>query len=552
MPTRPSTSLPATSDRVREIVAKGHSYLTSLSGTEAWQFGNLWSFSREEYNGLNAGRDRIMKYLDFADHKRPLCIAVFGPPGSGKSTGVKEIFGQLTKGSPASLGWAELNLTQFNSTREIARAVVAAVEDLKGKGASVPFIFFDEFDASLGGAPLGWLSWFLAPMQDGKFIADGKPFELAKAVYVFAGGTAAKMEEFGDRNRDAFRLAKGPDFVSRLQTYIDVRGPNDLTAQDLRRGMALRFAVEMVAKRTGKTLAVDDAFLGELVNAGRYRYGQRSVEAVITMMAERAASSAKLGRDALPPDFLLDMQVDRGPLDPETIGGLIGVSGGGLPAGQQRDNRDKMWAKLARSVWTLGATIAYSGNWDPDGLTQALIDVSLPYRLRHGRADEPRLEVHAMTAPPTSDPRVTAVMVPVPSAPGATKSARHAAHLFRMRWQSGARCRARILLSGKTDGYSGRMPGIVEEAMIAIALRQPIYVLGGISAAPQRYSVSSSGSLRRRVRRRRSSRLRCVASTPSRTSFAPPASTGFRSQRKRRCPTSQAARLEGLDGRRTG
>ena len=294
MSSRPLTPLAATADRAREIVAKGPSALSSLSGTEAWPFGKLWSFSREEHERLEVVRDRIAKYLDFADHKRPLCIAVFGPPGSGKSTGVREIFQQLVDGG-ASLGWAELNLTQFNSTRGLARAVSTAVEAVRNSGASVPFIFFDEFDAALSGAPMGWLSWFLAPMQDGKFMMEGRPFEVAKAVYVFAGGTAATMEEFGARDRDAFRLAKGPDFVSRLQSYIDIRGPNDPRARELRRGMALQFALNSAVKRTGRALRLDDAFLGELVNAGRYRHGQRSVEAVITMVAERAAPSAESG-----------------------------------------------------------------------------------------------------------------------------------------------------------------------------------------------------------------------------------------------------------------
>ena len=221
------------------------------------------------------------------------------------------------------------------------------------------------------------------------------------------------------------------------------------------------------------------------MNAGRYRHGQRSVEAVITMMTEKAAASTPLGRTALPADFLLDMQVDRGPLDPETIGGLIGLSGGGFPTGTEREDRDDIWVKFAQSVWKLGATVAYGGNWSPGGLTQILIDLSLPSRLRRDGVDEPRLEIHATTAPPTSDPRVTVVMVPAPSVPGATKSVLKAAHLFRMRWQSAVRCRARIVLSGKTDAYSGRMPGIVEEAMIALALRQPIYVLGGFGGAAQ-------------------------------------------------------------------
>src|SRR5262249_4108090 len=188
------------------------------------------------------------------------------------------------------------------------------------------------------------------------------------------------------------------------------RGPKEQRRGELGRGAGLRFALEAVAKRTGKTFTLDDALLGDLVYAGRYRHGQRSVEAVITMMAERAGPSMTLRQNALPPDFLLDMQVDRGPLDPETIGGLIGLSGGGFPTGTEREDPDDIWVKLTRSVWMLGATVAYGGNWSPDGLTRILIDLSLPFRLRRDGVDEPRLEVHSTTEPPTFDPRVTVVI----------------------------------------------------------------------------------------------------------------------------------------------
>jgi hypothetical protein len=45
---------------------------------------------------------------------------------------------------------------------------------------------------------------------------------------------------------------------------------------------------------------------------------------------------------------------------------------------------------------------------------------------------------------------------------------------------------ALVVLGGKDDGQSwGRMAGIAEEVMIALALRKPIYVLGGAGGAAQ-------------------------------------------------------------------
>jgi hypothetical protein len=47
------------------------------------------------------------------------------------------------------------------------------------------------------------------------------------------------------------------------------------------------------------------------------------------------------------------------------------------------------------------------------------------------------------------------------------------------------RCTARICLGGKTRGYQGRLPGIVEEALLALEANQPVYlsaIFGGATA----------------------------------------------------------------------
>jgi hypothetical protein len=52
---------------------------------------------------------------------------------------------------------------------------------LQGKTAVV---FFDEFDSPHGGEPLGWLKYFLAPMQDGVFKEGGETHPIGKAILV--------------------------------------------------------------------------------------------------------------------------------------------------------------------------------------------------------------------------------------------------------------------------------------------------------------------------------------------------------------------------------
>ena len=42
---------------------------------------------------------------------------------------------------------------------------------------------------------------------------------------------------------------------------------------------------------------------------------------------------------------------------------------------------------------------------------------------------------------------------------------------------------ARVVLGGKPDNFLGLYPGILEEALLAISRKQPLYVLGGFGGA---------------------------------------------------------------------
>lgn len=339
-------------------------------------------------------------------------------------------------------------------------------------------MIFDEFDAPLGGSPLGWLNWMLAPMQDGEFWSDNSTIRLPRAIFVFAGGTAFTMAGFARQGSPAFRAAKGPDFVSRLSGYLNVHGPNDEPRRLLRRGLAVWSALDTARKVTGRpTMVLSPGLRDELLHVGRYRFGMRSAETVVQLIAGRT-DATELTRDHLHSQHLLDMHTDRGPLDPRIIGGLVGVSAGGHDTTRQNE----ALATLAQAVWDLGGSVSYGGHFGDKGLTPALRDAlnGLPERLRTNDTPDsfPRLEFYRLESPP--DPsflnvdRIQIVTVPcVTSGPCAK-----AASLFRMRWQSANRCRARILFGGKASGFSGRMPGLLEEAAIALALRQPLYVLG--------------------------------------------------------------------------
>ena len=43
---------------------------------------------------------------------------------------------------------------------------------------------------------LGWLKYFLAPMQDGVFRVGDSIHPIGKAIFVFAGGTSSTYNQF--------------------------------------------------------------------------------------------------------------------------------------------------------------------------------------------------------------------------------------------------------------------------------------------------------------------------------------------------------------------
>src|SRR5271170_5342821 len=185
-------------------------------------YGHFLSPDRDEMERLNAIRNLIVAYRENLGEKRPLSIAVFGPPGSGKSFAVKQLAAQLFADRLSSY---EFNLSQFESTEDLHQAF-HQLRDGSVHG-QIPFVFWDEFDS----LNLKWLKEFLAPMQDAIFTSKGSQFPFGKVIFVFAGGTASSLAGFDRSGADDpraadFRAAKGPDFVSRLRGFIDIKGPN--------------------------------------------------------------------------------------------------------------------------------------------------------------------------------------------------------------------------------------------------------------------------------------------------------------------------------------
>ncbi len=253
-------------------------------------FGKFAAIAREEVDAYRSIQLILKRYLSGARESKPISLAVFGPPGSGKSFGIRQVAESIHKDR---IAWIECNLAQFSSPDDL---VIPLLKARDVQGDKTPMILLDEFDSKISGAALGWLRYLLQPMQDGSFKHGEEVRTIGRAIMVFAGGTSESFREFScesgeDEAKLEFRRAKGPDFVSRLSGYIDTLGINPKngdrsidTGFVLRRAVLLRSLIEQRGLLSRSECAlVDESMIRTLLTLEEYKHGARSMEILLKM-----------------------------------------------------------------------------------------------------------------------------------------------------------------------------------------------------------------------------------------------------------------------------
>jgi hypothetical protein len=299
-------------DTARDIIRRG--IKKAIKEVPIGVFRNLTTLDRNEIESYQSIRRLIREYCA-QKQSRPLNVAVFGPPGSGKSFGVTQVAESVLPGQVQVLTF---NLSQLNDPDDLAGAF-HLVRDVAIAG-KIPLVFWDEFDTSLNAVPLGWLRYFLAPMQDGSFLEGQVTHPLGRSIFVFAGGTSRTMADFGSELKDdELRIAKVPDFISRLKGYVNVLGPNKQGERDkhhiIRRAILLRSMLERnapqlcISQEDGtKSIEIDDGLLRALLETREYKHGARSMESLVAMSL--LAGKTSFERSSLPPVEQLKLHVD--------------------------------------------------------------------------------------------------------------------------------------------------------------------------------------------------------------------------------------------------
>ncbi|MGA2502659.1 MAG: RyR domain-containing protein [Anaerolineales bacterium] len=292
----------------RQIVVNG--FENALREVPIGRFEGLVTVDRREIEALHSIQNLISEYC-CSPQKKPLNVAVFGPPGSGKSFGVE----QVAKSILGDISVLTFNLSQFGRSEGLYDAL-HQVRDA-GLSGKTPLVFWDEFDTALNGQPLGWLRYLLAPMQDGSFQEGQLVHPIGRCIFVFAGGTSHCMEEFGATiSEEEKRAVKLPDFVSRLRGYLNVLGPNPQgdTSQDpffiLRRAIVLRSIFERNVSQIirNKVVNIDLGILRAFLNTHTYKHGVRSMESIIGMSS--LAGKTGYERSSLPSEEQLTLHVE--------------------------------------------------------------------------------------------------------------------------------------------------------------------------------------------------------------------------------------------------
>jgi len=273
-----------------------------------YKCGDFEAIDHTEIDNLKSIHSLMNEYVSSQKNQTPLSIAVFGPPGLGKSFAIKAI-AQALQDQGSTIDKMEFNLSQFSDVRALAQSFYQ-IRD-KTLPGSVPLVFWDEFDTK----ELYWLPYFLAPMQDGIFQEGSISHKIGRSIFVFAGGVYHKMANFETKAADNPSL-KAIDFLSRLQGYVDIPeldflDEHKMPGTIIRRAILLRNLLLKNAPeiKRGKDIDIDVGIVRAFLTIDQFKHGARSMESIIKMSALHGRS--KFDRSSLPTSLQLRLHVDE-------------------------------------------------------------------------------------------------------------------------------------------------------------------------------------------------------------------------------------------------
>lgn len=279
--------------------------------------GRVTIFDRNEIENMKNIRKQVDFYDRYEDGRKPLNIAVFGPPGAGKSFIVKALANSMFEGKKTKPTFLTFNLSQFRDESELSGAFHSIRDEvLRGK---LPVVFWDEFDSN----DYSWLKSMIAPMQDGEFQEGKEVHPIGKCIFVFAGGMTYTMKHFSDKMEgEEYIVKKGPDFLSRINCSLNVFGPNRKPYPDPETGKWMRegdpkdicfsirraLFIRSILGSDDRPLDIEHHLLRVLIEVSAYKNGSRGLERLLRNLAIH--NDRKIERSDLPSKEIIQMNVD--------------------------------------------------------------------------------------------------------------------------------------------------------------------------------------------------------------------------------------------------
>lgn len=194
----------------------------------------------------------------------------------------------------------------------------------------------------------------------------------------------------------------------------------------------------------------------------------------------------------------------REPFESRTLAVSISESDDMAALGLSQQHLEDAMAEIARHALALGARLMYGGDLRPGGFSEVLFELAtrhrpdlLVERSAPGLKNFLAWPVHIQKAPVElcnlrdgldgsaqlvlldlngTELTFDARLQQFATTPTATEWERGLTAMRRvMRDESNGR----IVLGGRTSGFKGVMPGIAEEVLLSLDIRQPVYLLGG-------------------------------------------------------------------------
>jgi len=172
--------------------------------------------------------------------------------------------------------------------------------------------------------------------------------------------------------------------------------------------------------------------------------------------------------------------------------------------GLSMEHLNDAFAELARQLLALGAQLIYGGDIREGGYTELLFELVARYGTRGEQGPSRPAVVNVLPYPvhaPLHKDAIFSLEARFSEIGGLVYLGRRGEHLSReerlkqkahivkpaewadfltaMRTSVTEKSDARVLLGGRRDEYHGRMPGLLEEALISNARQQPLFFVGG-------------------------------------------------------------------------